>query len=138
MPLIRTETQENFRTELDILRSSGVIKTTEGIEGHFLELMQGCGLDAASILSRVAIIMDSGETDSAKLAAAKLALSLYMHPALVAPKTAARVEQPTIQFVFQTAPGQTSPQINLSQILIPALQNTSDTENLWKHEELNK
>jgi len=138
MPLIRTETQENFRTEIDILKSSGVIKSSEGIEGHFLEIMQGCGLDAASILSRVAIIMDSGETDSTKLAAAKLALSLYMHPALTPPKTVAKSEQPTIQFVFQTAPGQISPQVNLQQILIPSQQSHNDEGNLWKHEELSK
>lgn len=110
-----------YNKEVDLLKKSGIIKTTDGIEGHFLELMREVGLDSKSILARIGMIMDSGESDAVKLQAAKLALALHMHPGIVPKKTSEEKVNPSINFVIQTAPGAQT-QVNLGNVLVPGGQ----------------
>jgi len=94
---------ESLRPEIELLRKSGVIKRPDGLEAHFVDTMMDVGLDPRSILSRIAAIMDSGESDGVRLSAAKLAAQFYMHPALV-PQTA-KSDRATPQITFMITTG---------------------------------
>jgi len=104
---------DEYSKEVELLKKSGIIKTADGIEGHFLGIMDSVGLDARSVLARIAIIMDSGETDSVKLTAAKIALQLHMHPAMVAQSKSETKTAPNITFLIN------SPQVNMQNVLVP-------------------
>jgi hypothetical protein len=111
----------NLRPEIELLRKSGVIKRGDGIEGHFVEVMAEVGLDPRSILSRIAVVMDSGESDGVKLQAARLAASFYMHPALVPQVSKTDKTTPQITFVVQ------SPQVSMNAVLgVPQGPQNSD------------
>lgn len=113
-----------FSPEIELLKKSGIVKTTDGIEGHFLDIMSEVGLDARSILSRLAVIMDSGESDGAKLGAIKLATMLHMHPAVVVARNKEERSTPSITFVVQ------SPQVNMQNVLAPN-QNFDQKQESW-------
>jgi hypothetical protein len=119
-PLPRAE----YSREIELLKKSGVIKDSQGIEGHFIKLMDEVGLDPRSVLARVAIIMDSGESDGVKLAAAKMALQLHMHPAMVARAKDEKANAPAITFVIN------SPQVNMQNVLVPG-GSANQTKESW-------
>lgn len=104
----------NYSPEVELLRKSGIIKTGDGIEGHFIDIMNEVGLSPTNILTRIGMIMDSGESDGVKLAAAKMALQLHMHPAIVPTKIKEEQQRPNITFVIQ------SPQVNMQNVLSPS------------------
>lgn len=118
----------SLNPEIELLKKSGIIKTGDGIEGHFLSEMSEVGLDSRSILSRIATIMDSGESDGVKLSAAKLALMLHMHPALVPKVGKEQSQAPTITFVVNTPVNANTP-LNLAAILTPAPHQPYESEN---------
>ena len=47
----------SLNPEIELLKKSGIIKTADGIEGHFIQQMSEVGLDSRSILSRIAMII---------------------------------------------------------------------------------
>jgi hypothetical protein len=120
MPLINSQRSEEFKLlpEVELLKRSGIIKSTDCIESRFLEQMQEVGLDSKSILARIAILMDGAENDGVKLAAAKLALQMYMHPALVSSKNDTSRNSPQINFQINVPAGSAT-QLDLNGILKP-------------------
>ena len=107
--------------EIELLKKSGIIKTSDGIEGHFIDLMNQVGLSPTSVLTRLAMIVEGGETDGVKLGAIKLALSLHMHPAFVPKNKDEAKVNPTIVFNIATPPGAKT-QVDMDSVLIPGGQ----------------
>ena len=95
MPLIN-QNQTDFDKELALLNSAGISTKKGGIEERFNTEMLNGGLGPEEIVATVGAIMNSGENSSVKLAAAKLALSMHMHPAFVPRKESDRPELPQI------------------------------------------
>jgi hypothetical protein len=107
--------------EVELLKKSGIIKSGDGIEGHFVDMMGQVGLGPLQILTRLAMIMEGGESDGVKLGAIKLALGLHMHPAFVPKKTAEEKQNPAIVFNI-SAPENSKTQINMANVLVPGGQ----------------
>lgn len=104
--------------EVELLKKSGIIKSGDGLEGHTIELMSQVGLGLSSVLTRLAMIMEGGETDAVKLGAIKMALGLHMHPAFVPKKTADEKITPSIVFQINNPAGaQTN--VNMMNVLAP-------------------
>lgn len=104
--------------EVELLKKSGIIKSGDGLEGHTVEVMGQVGLGLSSVLTRLAMIMEGGETDAVKLGAIKIALGLHMHPAFVPKKTSDEKQQPTI--IFQIAsPAGAKTEVNMLNVLAP-------------------
>lgn len=72
-----------YQTEMALLESAGIVVKREKPEDTFLSAMDGAGLTPEAILGQISAIMACGENDGVKLAAAREALKLYMHPAYV-------------------------------------------------------
>jgi hypothetical protein len=115
-PAVRND---GLGAELELLRKAGIIKSADTVEGMFIETMHEVGLGPKPVLSRLAQIMDGGDSDTVKLGAVKLAIQLHMHPALNPSKAATDKAAPIIQFQINTPEGAQT-QINLSSVLRPA------------------
>lgn len=107
-----------YAPETELLKRSGIIKTADGIEGHFLGVMNEVGLDSRTILSKIAMLMDNGESDGIKLSAAKLGLQLHMHPALVARTHKDTNNSPNITFIVNTPENSKTP-LNMNAVITP-------------------
>lgn len=107
--------------EVQLLKNSGIIKNIDGLEANTVDLMGQVGLGMSTVLTRIAMILESGETDSVKLAAAKLALSLHMHPAFVPKKTSEEKSNPAIIFNISTPAGAKT-EVNMANVLVPGGQ----------------
>lgn len=123
----RVPSGRSYNLETELLKRSGIIKTRDGIEGHFLEQMAEVGLDSRSVLTRVAMIMDGGESDGVKLAAARLALTLHMHPALVPRGNKDTNQAPNITFVVNTPEGSKTP-LNMQAVITPNYTTEDDKD----------
>lgn len=96
MPLIDA-TPSDFDKEIALLESVGVNTGRKGrVEDRFSAEMLNGGLSPEEIVAVIGNILNNGENSSVKLAAAKTALSMYMHPAFVPRKEAERAEAPVI------------------------------------------
>jgi hypothetical protein len=120
-PAIDARQRRTHSPEVELLQKSGILKVTDGLEAHTVETMGQVGLGLSSVLTRLAMIMEGGETDAVKLGAIKIALGLHMHPAFVAKKTSEEKTQPTIIFNV-SSPAGAQTQVNMLNVLAPAGQ----------------
>ena len=96
MPLINSEPSD-FDRELTLLENAGLSVSKRGrVEERFYNEMLNGGLSPEEVVATIGNILNQGENSSVKLAAAKMALSMYMHPAFVPTKERDRVEAPSI------------------------------------------
>ena len=96
MPLINSEPSD-FDRELTLLENAGLSVSKRGrVEERFYTEMLNGGLSPEEVVATIGNILNQGENSSVKLAAAKMALSMYMHPAFVPTKERDRVEAPSI------------------------------------------
>lgn len=113
----------SFTRELAVLEKAGLgdgRATKPKIEEQFLEIMEVCGLDKTAVMCKLADLMESGEMESTKIAAIRLALSLYMHPAFVQKDKVNTGEHPTVIFNFSDS------NVNLNQMLTPVVRPAED------------
>jgi len=117
MPLIKPDT--SFDEEMLLLQETGIIKRkTDKVEDRFYSGMADAGLTPEEILGVISQVMNSGQSDGIKLAAAKTALQIYMHPAFVPRRESDRNESPVINFNISGG------DVKLQQILTPARSET--------------
>lgn len=121
-PHFEARQRELCSPEVELLKKSGIIKNTDGLEAHAIDVMSQVGLGLDSVLTRLAMIMEGGETDAVKLGAIKMALGLHMHPAFVPKKTAEEKITPTIIFNIASPEGAKT-QVNMMNVLAPNGQN---------------
>ena len=96
MPLINSD-PTSFDKEMELLNAVGVSTGRKGsVENRFSAEMLNGGLGPEEIVATIGGIMNAGENSSVKLAAAKLALAMFMHPAFVPSKERERQEAPVI------------------------------------------
>lgn len=96
MPLINSEPSD-FDRELTLLENAGLSVSKRGrVEERFYNEMLNGGLSPEEVVATIGNILNQGENSSVKLAAAKMALSMYMHPAFVPTKERDRAEVPSI------------------------------------------
>ncbi len=120
MPLINNEPTA-FDREIQLLESSGIsVKSKERIEDRFHSQMLDGGLSPEEVVYTISRILAEGENSSVKLAAAKMALSMYMHPAFVPRKESERAEAPVIN--ISIAGGN----VQLANVLRPTEQKVID------------
>ena len=115
----RLAPRATYASEVALLQQAGLIKSGSTIESKIIEEMQDVGLATRNVLAQIAILMQGAENDATKLAAAKLAMSLYMHPALVSSKERMNQAQPIINFEIKVPEGSTAT-VNLDKILNPS------------------
>ena len=116
MPLIQ---QTNFDKEVALLQAVGISTGKNGsIEERFQQELLNGGIAPEDIVAKISEIMESGENSSVKLAATKVAMQLYMHPAFVPRKESEKKEAPSI--VINVSGGD----VKLQNILTP--QNPSN------------
>ncbi len=117
MPLINSN-PTSFDREIQLLEAAGITaEKKKPVEERFFDEMLKGGLTPEEIVSTLSAIMNSGENSSVKLAAAKMGLSMYMHPAFVPRKEAETKQMPVIN--ISIAGGN----VQLNQVLRP-VENT--------------
>jgi hypothetical protein len=91
-------TPTNFDREVALLNKVGIEtgRKLDSVEERFNYEMMNGGLSPEEIVGTISQVMNSGENAGVKLAAAKLALSMHMHPAFVPRKEAEKKETPVI------------------------------------------
>ncbi len=108
-----------FNKELAILGEAGVTEKPK-IENTFYTEMRNGGLGPEEIVSCISEIMNSGAQQSTKLAAARLALSMWMHPGFVPRKEAEQKQQPNISINISGG------EVKLQNILTPSNNFTGE------------
>lgn len=115
MSLISTN-PTSFDREVALLNKAGVTVAKQGdIESRFMREMESGGLTPEDICATIAGIMNNGENSNVKLSAAKMALSMHMHPAFVPRKEAERKEAPVINLHISGG------DVKIQQILTPVV-----------------